>query len=58
MQQDRNEKQNMADPHDRIPCSSENAWIRDKFINKNRGQKCPLVKKQDVNGPRANARKY
>lgn len=38
------EKQNMPYPHDRLPCSSENKWIRAKFANKNRGQKWPCVK--------------
>lgn len=58
MQQGENEKQNMAYPHDRIPCSSSNKWIRDKFINKNRGQKWPYVKKPGVKRPRANLCTY
>lgn len=58
MQLDGNEKQNMVYRHDRIPRGSYSEWIRAKFINKNRGQTWPYVKKQGGKGPRASLYNY
>lgn len=51
MQQDVNEKLNMASLHDRIPGSQLNEGIRATYINKKRGQK---QNKQCVKGPGIN----